>query len=87
MPIYILEAEIILGVLSRKGVIPKKGGTLASRDRHSSDQHPKDLRGPAAILFISRDAFSDSIATLYRVCFPGGIAQVSRDMLQNGVSH
>ena len=27
-PIYILEAEIVLGVLYRKGVIPKKGGTL-----------------------------------------------------------
>ena len=32
MPIYILEAEIVLGVLYRKGVIPKKGGTLGSRD-------------------------------------------------------
>ena len=31
VPIYILEAEIVLGVLYRKGVIPKKGGTLASR--------------------------------------------------------
>ena len=30
VPIYILEAEIVLGVLYRKGVIPKKGGTLAS---------------------------------------------------------
>ena len=28
VPIYILEAEIVLGVLYRKGVIPKKGGTL-----------------------------------------------------------
>ena len=50
------------------------------------------LRGPAAILFISRDTFSDSIANLFRACFPGGgggggIAQVSRDVLQNGVSH
>ena len=32
-PIYILEAEIVLGVLYRKGVIPKKGGTLGSRER------------------------------------------------------
>ena len=32
VPIYILEAEIVLGVLYRKGVIPKKGGTLASRE-------------------------------------------------------
>ena len=31
VPIYILEAEIVLGVLYRKGVIPKKGGTLGSR--------------------------------------------------------
>ena len=29
------------------------------------------LRGPAAILFISRDTFSDSIAKLFRACFPG----------------
>ena len=41
------------------------------------------LRGPVAILFISRDTLSDSIAQL----FSWGIAQVSRDMLQNGVSH
>ena len=44
-------------------------------------------RGPAAILFISRDTCSDSIANLFRACFYGGIAQLSRDMLQNGVSH
>ena len=31
--IYILEAEIVLGVLYRNGVIPKKGGTLGSRER------------------------------------------------------
>ena len=31
LPIYILEAEIVLGVLYRKGRIPKKGGTLVSR--------------------------------------------------------
>ena len=30
--IYISEAEIVLGVLYRKGVIPKKGGTLDFRD-------------------------------------------------------
>ena len=33
--IYIVEAEIVLGVLYRKGVIPKKGGTLASRESHT----------------------------------------------------
>ena len=38
MPIYILEAAIVLGVLYRKGVIPTKGGTLASREtRFASD--------------------------------------------------
>ena len=46
-----------------------------------------ELRGPAAILFISRDAHSDSIAKLFHAWFYGGIAQLSRDMLQNGVSH
>ena len=33
--------------------------------------HPSKLRGPAAILFISRDACSDSIAKLFRACFHG----------------
>ena len=32
--IYILEAEIVLGALDRKGVIPKKGGTLGSRENY-----------------------------------------------------
>ena len=30
-----------------------------------------ELRGPAAILFISHDTFSDSIAKILRACFPG----------------
>ena len=34
VPIYILEAEIVLGVLYRKGGIPKKVGTLVSREVH-----------------------------------------------------
>ena len=29
------------------------------------------LRGPAAMLFISGDTFSDSIAKIVRACFPG----------------
>ena len=29
------------------------------------------LRGPVAILFISRDTLSDSIAKCFRACFPG----------------
>ena len=45
------------------------------------------LGGPVAILSISRDTCSDSIAKLFRAYFCGGIAQLSRDMLQNGVSH
>ena len=44
------------------------------------------LRGLAAILFISRDACSDSIAKLFLRMFSWGIAQLSRDTLQNGVS-
>ena len=31
-----------------------------------------DLRGPAAILFISRDALSNSVAKHFRACFSGG---------------
>ena len=45
------------------------------------------LRSPAAILFIPRDTCSDSIAKLFRAFFFWGIAQLSRDTLQNGVSH
>ena len=39
----------------------------------NSDQFSEnsDLRGPAAILFISRDTCSDSIAKLFRACFCG----------------
>ena len=40
----ILEAEIVLGVLYRKGVIPKKGGTLDSRDKlHRNTEEPLSL--------------------------------------------
>ena len=31
----------------------------------------KATRGPIAILFISRDTLSDSIAKCFRACFPG----------------
>ena len=31
----------------------------------------QELRGPTPILFIPRDAFSDSIAKLVRACFHG----------------
>ena len=50
-------------------------------------KNSRSLRGPIAILFISRETFSDSIAKRFCACFPWGIAQVSRDTLQNGVSH
>ena len=46
-----------------------------------------DLRGPTAILLTSRDTCNDSIRTPFGDCFCGGIAQLSSDMLQNGVSH
>ena len=47
----------------------------------------KNLRGPAAILWISRDTCSDSIAKMFCASFLWGLAQLSRDTLQNGVSH
>ena len=47
MPIYILEAEIVLGVLYRKGVIPKKGGTLDSRDLGTRKQQGRSAKGEA----------------------------------------
>ena len=42
--IYILEAELVLGVLYRKWVIPKKGGTLGSRDFFLLSRHLPLLR-------------------------------------------
>ena len=45
------------------------------------------LRGPAAILFISGNTSSDSIAKMFSCLFLWGIAQISRDTLQNWVSH
>ena len=45
------------------------------------------LRGPVAILFISRDTCSDSIAKLFRACFCGVSQIIAQNMLQNGVSH
>ena len=44
------------------------------------------LRGPTAIVLISCDTCSDSIAKVYRACFYG-VAQLSRDTLQNRVLH
>ena len=47
------------------------------------------VRGPAAILFISRDTCSDSLAKQFRACLNGGggIARLLRDTLRNGISH
>ena len=72
---------------------------------HPPGKHPDQkvwvLRGPAAILFISRGTCSDSIAKLFRACFVGyrtiiaryvakwGIAQIClcETEYQGGVSH
>ena len=62
-------------------------GPKRDSQRRGSIREPRDLRGPAAILFISSDTCSDSTAKLFSACFSGGIAQLSRDTLQNGVSH
>ena len=59
----------------------------ALKANHVSHIHSQVLRGPAAILFISRDTCCDSIAKLFCACFLWGIAQLSRHTLQNGVSH
>ena len=42
------------------------------------------LRGPVAILFISRDTCSDSIAMFFSCLFFWGIAQLSRDTCKMG---
>ena len=60
--------------------------TKSQRDlRHHPT--PLRLRGAAAILFISSDTCNDSIAKLYLMLVFMGIAQLSRYMLQNAVSH
>ena len=66
--------------------IARNLGALRSSCQSHRGLDPKSLnfRGPVAILFISRDTCSDSIAKLFRACFLWGIAQISRDMLQNG---
>ena len=38
---------------------------------HRKMSPSSELRGPVAILFISRDTCSDSIAKLFRACFCG----------------
>ena len=48
VPICILEAEIVLGMLYGKGVIPKKGGTLASCEMKRTNPVAKPATNPAA---------------------------------------
>ena len=45
-----MEAEIVLGVLYRKGVIPKKGGTLGSGEDCNYDVQRGSCRGGARML-------------------------------------
>ena len=61
------------------------GGTKKNVLASASDRslHNDGLAGPTAILFISCDACSDSIAKLFCVCW----FFFWRDALQNGVSH
>ena len=47
---------------------------------------PKKLRGPAAILFISRDACSDSIAKLFCACFVGYRTIIARYVAKWGLA-
>ena len=67
VPMYILEAKIVLGVLYRKGVIPKKGGTLDFREcalcacmqlnepLHVHCLEPAPLGGSMRFLFLGLD--------------------------------
>ena len=63
------KRQISTGEIKKKSSgdsAPKLQISVPSRGR----TRPK-LRGPAAILFISRDTCSDSIAKLFRACFCG----------------
>ena len=56
MPIHILEAEIVLGVLYRKGVIPQKGSTLGSPELEGKFMtFPAREKLPQAIFLASKD--------------------------------
>ena len=76
------------GTLKRFARMIRANLRIDSRESgHLRCIHPDDLRGPAAILFISCDTCSDSISKTFLCLFFWGIAQLSRDTLQNGVSH
>ena len=51
-----------------------------------SRMHTHTLRGPVAILFISRDTCSDSIAKLFRACFVGYRTIIARYVATWGIA-
>ena len=55
-----------------KGKWPIEVVVLVGTSECSSTPPPIPLRGPSAIVFIFRDACSDSIAKLFRACFHEG---------------
>ena len=74
VPIYILEAEIVFGVLYRKGVIPKKGGTLGSRERL---EHKSRDSGPQRVMNESRVMRDAEMRVLIHIGGGLGVPQLS----------
>ena len=86
-----LLPQVLKGAMGPKVVRKRNTSPKAMLSANQQKSHEvaktSKLRGPAAILFISRNTCSDSIAKLFRACFVRGIAHELRDTLQNGVSH
>ena len=57
-----------------------------SPSRHLKKILTHALRGPVAILFISRDTCSDSIAKLFRACFCGYRTIIARYVAKWGIA-
>ena len=86
------SSELHEGRLRRKQVATVKLGIFGhagKKGRHAHTRETLALRGPAVILFISRDAAIVSQTSFVLVVMEGGVgtAQSSRDILKNRVSH
>ena len=81
------DRECTLVIRIAVKTLASDSATTIARFQPSKMQKSTALEAQQRYFFISRDTCSDSIAKLSRVCFLWGIAQWSRDTLQNGVSH
>ena len=73
--------RIFLGTFSYKNEEKKSGEKIREKIRRPKKK--TSAKNP----FCQNPTLSDGIAKLFRACFCGGIEQLSRDILQKGVSH